>query len=61
MSLEKELLLKARSKCEKDIRMYKEFLKGNIKTFNGKYQAEEFVALAQHRIEDIDLKLNKLI
>tara|TARA_Y100001968_G_C19419362_1_gene750862 strand:+ start:1775 stop:1960 length:186 start_codon:yes stop_codon:yes gene_type:complete len=61
MSLEKELLLKARSKYEKEIRMYKEFLKGKSKTFDGKYGAEEFVALAQHRIEDIDLKLNKLI
>lgn len=61
MSLEKELLLKARRKCEKDIRMYKEFLKGNIKTFDGKYGAEEFVDLAQRRIEDIDLKINKLI
>ena len=59
--MEKEVLIKAKRKWENDIRIYKEFLKGNIKTFDEKYGAEEFVDLAQHRIEDIDLKLNKLI
>ena len=59
--MEKEVLIKAKRKWENDIRIYKEFLKGNIKTFDGRYGAEESIALAQNRIEAINLKLNKLI
>ena len=61
MGFQKDVLLKARQKWENDIHVYEEFLKGSIRTFDGRYGAEESIALAQNRIEAIDLKLRKLI
>ena len=60
MKSEKESLLKAKSKWENDIEKYQEFLKGNIQTFEAKFGAEEYIALARNRIEVIDLKLKNL-
>lgn len=57
---EKESLLEAKRKWESDIQMYKKFLKGNIKTFESKYGAEEYITLAQNRLEAIDCKLKRL-
>tara|TARA_Y100001968_G_scaffold102285_1_gene92235 strand:- start:1365 stop:1550 length:186 start_codon:yes stop_codon:yes gene_type:complete len=61
MALQKDVLLKAKQKWENDIRIYKEFLNGRTRTFDGRYGAEQFIALARTRIEAIDLKLKKLI
>tara|TARA_Y100001968_G_scaffold233715_1_gene216716 strand:- start:2194 stop:2379 length:186 start_codon:yes stop_codon:yes gene_type:complete len=60
MKSEKESLLKAKRKWENDIEKYQEFLKGNIQTFEAKFGAEEYIALARNRIEVIDLKLKNL-
>ena len=61
MCVDKESLLKKRQKWENDIQIYKDFLEGHMKTFDEKYGAEEYIELAQNRIEIIDLKLKDLI
>ena len=58
---EKESLLKSRSKWEKDIELYQNFLEGDVQTFEAKFGAEEYIALAKNRIEAIDLKLKRLL
>tara|TARA_B100000700_G_scaffold285071_1_gene338796 strand:+ start:430 stop:615 length:186 start_codon:yes stop_codon:yes gene_type:complete len=61
MKLEKNSLLKAKSKLENDIEKYEEFLKGDVQTFEAKFGAEEYIALAKNRIEAIELKLKRLL
>tara|TARA_B100000575_G_C22725215_1_gene435516 strand:- start:197 stop:397 length:201 start_codon:yes stop_codon:yes gene_type:complete len=53
-------LLEARKQLQTDIQMYKEFLKGQTKTFEGRYGAEEYIAMAENRLKDINLKLQKI-
>ena len=53
-------LLEARKQLQTDIQMYKEFLKGESKTFEGRYGAEEYIAMAENRLKDINLKLKKI-
>ena len=53
-------LLEARKQLQTDIQMYKEFLKGQTKTFEGRYGAEEYIAMAENRLKDINLKLIKI-
>ena len=53
-------LLEARKQLQTDIQMYKEFLKGESKTFEGRYGAEEYIAMAENRLNDINLKLKKI-
>ena len=60
MSSQYESLIKARNQWEKDIKMYKEFLQGGTKTFEGRYGAEEYISMAENRLNDIKLKLNQL-
>ena len=60
MTPKRKDLIKAKLKWEKDIQIYSNFLKGNTKTFEGRFQAEEYIALAKNRIEVIELKLSKL-
>ena len=60
MSSQYESLIKARNQWEKDIKMYKEFLQGETKTFEGRYGAEEYISMAENRLNDIKLKLNQL-
>tara|TARA_Y100001968_G_scaffold291248_1_gene295522 strand:- start:358 stop:561 length:204 start_codon:yes stop_codon:yes gene_type:complete len=60
MSSQFESLINARNQWEKDIKMYKEFLKGDTKTFEGRYGAEEYINMAQNRLNDINLKLKAI-
>tara|TARA_Y100001968_G_scaffold132448_1_gene120866 strand:+ start:819 stop:1019 length:201 start_codon:yes stop_codon:yes gene_type:complete len=53
-------LLEARKQLQTDIQMYKEFLKGQTKTFEGRYGAEEYIAMAENRLKDINLKLRSI-
>tara|TARA_B100001113_G_scaffold256194_1_gene211466 strand:- start:543 stop:743 length:201 start_codon:yes stop_codon:yes gene_type:complete len=59
MSSEYKSLIEARNQWQKDMQMYKEFLKGETKTFEGRYGAEEYIAMAENRLKEINLKLNK--
>ena len=60
MKQEIKTLIEAKNQWEKDIKMYKEFLKGETKTFEGKYGAEEYISMAENRLNDINKKLNKI-
>ena len=40
--------------------MYKDFLRGETKTFEGRYGAEEYISMAENRLKDINLKLKKI-
>ena len=40
--------------------MYKEFLNGQSKTFEGKYGAKEYISMAENRISDINQKLKEI-
>ena len=60
MNKEIKDLIEAKHQWEKDIKMYKEFLKGEIKTFEGKYGAKEYISMAENRLDDINKKLKKI-
>jgi len=60
MSSEFKSLIEARKQWLTDIQMYKEFLKGESKTFEGRYGAKEYIAMAENRLNDINLKLKKI-
>ena len=60
MNKEEESLIKAKNQWEKDIEMYKEFLKSEAKTFEGKYGAQEYISMAENRLNDINKKLEKI-
>ena len=60
MSSEYKSLIEARKQWQTDIKMYKEFLKGETKTFEGRYGAEQFISMAENRLKDINLKLMKI-
>ena len=60
MNKEIKNLIEAKHQWEKDIKMYKEFLKGEIKTFEGKYGAKEYISMAENRLDDINKKLKKI-
>ena len=60
MSSQYQSLIDARNQWESDINMYKDFLKGDTKTFEGRYGAEEYIAMAENRLNDINLKLREI-
>ena len=60
MNKEIERLIKAKNQWERDIKMYKEFLRGETKTFEGRYGAEEYISMAENRLNDIKLKLKEI-
>ena len=60
MNQEIKNLIKAKHQWESDIKMYKEFLKGKTQTSEGKYGAEEYISMAENRLNDINQKLNKI-
>ena len=60
MSSQYNSLIEARDQWQSDIKMYKDFLKGESKTFEGRYGAEECISMAENRLKDINLKLKKL-
>ena len=43
-----------------DIKIYKDFLQGETKTFEGRYGAEEYISMAENRWKDINLKLKEI-
>ena len=53
-------LTEAKNQWENDIKMYKEFLKGKAQTFEGKYGAEEYISMAENRLNDINQKLKEI-
>ena len=59
MSSQYKSLIEARIQWERDIKMYKEFLQGETKTFEGRYGAEEYISMAENRLKDINLKLKE--
>ena len=60
MNQEINNLIEAKKQWEGDIKMYKEFLKGEAKTFEGRYGAKEYISMAENRLNDINQKLKKL-
>ena len=60
MSSQYKSLIEARNQWERDIKMYKDFLRGETKTFEGKYGAEEYISMAENRLNDINLKLKEI-
>ena len=60
MSRQYKSLIEERNQWERDIKMYKDFLKGESKTFEGRYGAEEYISMAENRLNDIKLKLKEL-
>ena len=60
MSTQYKSLIEAKNQWERDIKMYKDFLKGEAKTFEGRYGAEEYISMAENRLEDINLKLKTI-
>ena len=60
MSSQYKALIEARNQWERDIKMYKEFLRGETKTFEGRYGAEEYISMAENRLNDINLKLKQI-
>ena len=60
MNKEIESLINAKNQWERDIKMYKEFLKTEAQTFEGKYGAKEYISMAENRLNDINQKLKKI-
>tara|TARA_B100000700_G_scaffold208458_1_gene229097 strand:- start:4679 stop:4873 length:195 start_codon:yes stop_codon:yes gene_type:complete len=60
MNKELKNLIEAKKQWESDIIMYKEFLKGEAKTYEGKHGAKEYISMAENRLQDINQKLKKM-
>ena len=60
MSSQYKSLIEARNQWQRDIKMYKDFLRGETKTSEGRYGAEEYISMAENRLNDINLKLKKI-
>ncbi len=60
MSSQYKSLIDARNQWQRDIKIYKDFLQGETKTFEGRYGAEEYISMAENRLKDINLKLKEI-
>ena len=60
MSSQYKSLIEARNQWQNDIKMYKDFLKGETKTIEGRYGAEQYISMAENRLKDINLKLKEI-
>ena len=60
MSSQYKSLIDARNQWQRDIKMYKDFLQGETKTFEGRYGAEEYISMAENILKDINLKLKEI-
>ena len=60
MSRQSKSLIEARDQWQREIKMYKDFLQGETKTFEGRYGAEEYISMAENRLKDINLKLKEI-
>ena len=53
-------LIEAKNQWQSDMKLYKDFLQGETKTFEGRYGAEEYISMAENRLKDINLKLKEI-
>ncbi len=60
MNKEIKILIEAKLKWESDIKMYKEFLRSETQTFEGRYGAQEYISMAENRVNDIKQKLKEI-
>ena len=60
MSSQYKSLIEARNQWQRDIKMYKDFLRRETKTYGGRYGAEEHISMAENRLKDINLKLKEI-
>ena len=60
MNIEIKNLIEAKNQWEKDIKMYREFLKGKTQTVEGRYGAQEYISMAENRLTDINQKLKEI-
>ena len=60
MNQEIKNLIEAKNQWENDIKMYKEFLKGEPQTLEGIEGANEYIIMAKNRLNDIKKKLKKI-
>ena len=60
MSSQYKSLIDVRNQWLRDIKMYKDFLQGETKTFEGRYGAEEYISMAENRLKDINIKLKEI-
>ena len=60
MNQDRTSLIEAKKQWEKDIKMYKKFLEGEAKTFEGQYGAKEYISMAENRLNDINQKLKAI-
>tara|TARA_B100000965_G_scaffold404637_1_gene436038 strand:- start:9175 stop:9366 length:192 start_codon:yes stop_codon:yes gene_type:complete len=60
MKKEIQRLIEAKKQWEHDIKMYKDFLKGDTKTFEGRHGAKEYISMAENRLSDINKKLKEI-
>ena len=60
MNKEIKRLIEAKNQWESDIKMYKEFLKGEPQTLEGIQGANEYIIMAKNRLNDIKKKLKEL-
>jgi len=60
MNQEIKRLTETKRQWENDIKMYKDFLNGKSKTFEGSYGAKEYISMAENRISDINKKFKEI-
>ena len=60
MNQEIKRLIEAKHQWESDMKMYKEFLKGEPQTSEGIQGANEYIIMAENRLNDIKKKLKEL-
>ena len=60
MDQEIKRLIASKNQWESDIKMYKDFLKSESQTYEGKYGAQEYISMAENRLKDINQKLKKI-
>ena len=60
MNQEIKRLTETKKQWENDIKMYKDFLTRESKTFEGNYGAKEYISMAENRISDINQKLKDI-
>ena len=60
MNQEIQRLTKTKIQWEDDIKMYKNFLNSKSQTFEGSYEAKEYISMAENRISEINQKLKEI-
>ena len=60
MKAERTALLKSQNQLKIDIQKYKDFLRGETQTFEGRYGAEEYIKMSESRLKDINHKLERM-